>query len=47
MAVELSRKHCVPCEGGVPALTSEQVQSYLGDLPDCIGCLKSSEMAVS
>ena len=34
MAVELSRKHCVPCEGGVPPLTPEQVQTYLAELPD-------------
>jgi 4a-hydroxytetrahydrobiopterin dehydratase len=34
MAVDLSRKHCAPCEGGVSALTPEQVQSYLDELPD-------------
>jgi 4a-hydroxytetrahydrobiopterin dehydratase len=33
MAVELSRKHCVPCEGGVPALEPKQVQAYLAELP--------------
>ena len=25
-ASELSQKHCKPCEGGVPALSAEQVQ---------------------
>jgi 4a-hydroxytetrahydrobiopterin dehydratase len=33
-AMELTRRHCVPCEGGVPALSLQQVQSYLADLPD-------------
>lgn len=26
---DLNSKHCVPCEGGVPALNKEQVQSFL------------------
>jgi len=30
---ELLEKHCVPCEGGVPALGREQVQSYLRAVP--------------
>jgi 4a-hydroxytetrahydrobiopterin dehydratase len=30
---ELSQKHCVPCEGGVPVLSDEQVQRHLADLP--------------
>jgi 4a-hydroxytetrahydrobiopterin dehydratase len=34
MSTELSRKHCVPCEGSVPALTPEQIQAYLADLRD-------------
>jgi 4a-hydroxytetrahydrobiopterin dehydratase len=34
MALELSRKHCAPCEGGVPVLTPEQVQTYLAELRD-------------
>lgn len=34
MITELTRKHCVPCEGGVPPLTPEQVQRYLADLPN-------------
>ena len=27
------KKHCVPCEGGIPALTPEQLQSSLPSLP--------------
>jgi len=30
----LSDKKCVPCEGGVPALTIEQVKGYLKQLRD-------------
>src|SRR5687768_6048687 len=29
---ELTRKHCAPCEGDVPALSSDQVQSLLKTL---------------
>jgi len=29
---ELAGKHCVPCEGGIPALGSDQVQAYLANL---------------
>src|SRR5262249_47279142 len=32
-AAELCRKHCLPCEGGVPALTSQQVQDHLAAVP--------------
>jgi 4a-hydroxytetrahydrobiopterin dehydratase len=32
-AENLTRKHCVPCEGGIPALSSDQVMSYLSALP--------------
>jgi 4a-hydroxytetrahydrobiopterin dehydratase len=32
-ATELTRKHCVPCEGGVPALSAEQVRELLAGLP--------------
>ena len=32
---ELAGKHCIPCEGGVAALTQEQAQQYLQNLsPD-------------
>jgi 4a-hydroxytetrahydrobiopterin dehydratase len=30
---ELTRKHCVPCEGGIPALTLDQARSFLTALP--------------
>jgi 4a-hydroxytetrahydrobiopterin dehydratase len=29
----LTRKKCVPCEGGVPRLTPEEVQAYLERVP--------------
>jgi 4a-hydroxytetrahydrobiopterin dehydratase len=32
-AAELAGKHCKPCEGGVPALTTEQVQDHLRAVP--------------
>ena len=32
-ATELSGKHCVPCEGGIPPLPAEQVKKYLDGLP--------------
>ena len=31
---ELSKKHCVPCEGGIPPLSAEQVKQHLAALPD-------------
>ncbi len=33
-AEELARKRCVPCEGGIPPLPSEQVRAHLNSLPD-------------
>jgi 4a-hydroxytetrahydrobiopterin dehydratase len=30
---DLVRKHCRPCEGGVPALGAEQVRDYLRAVP--------------
>jgi 4a-hydroxytetrahydrobiopterin dehydratase len=33
-ATDLTRKHCAPCEGGVPALATEQIRHYLAELPD-------------
>src|SRR4051812_11446036 len=30
---ELTRKKCVPCEGGVPALTEDEVDALLRNLP--------------
>ena len=32
-AVELTRKKCVPCEGGVPTLSAEQARALLGSIP--------------
>jgi 4a-hydroxytetrahydrobiopterin dehydratase len=32
-ASELTGKHCLPCEGGVPALSPEQVRAYLPAVP--------------
>jgi 4a-hydroxytetrahydrobiopterin dehydratase len=32
-ANELSRKHCLPCEGGVPPVSREQTAEYLRGLP--------------
>jgi 4a-hydroxytetrahydrobiopterin dehydratase len=32
-ATELTRKHCTPCEGGVPPLPKEQIERYLAALP--------------
>jgi 4a-hydroxytetrahydrobiopterin dehydratase len=33
-AAELTKKRCAPCEGGVPALTPEQVREHLPAVPD-------------
>ena len=30
---DLSKKHCVPCEGGVPPLSREDAQPYLAQVP--------------
>jgi 4a-hydroxytetrahydrobiopterin dehydratase len=32
-ASELTRKKCVPCEGGIPALSHEESQRLLKDVP--------------
>ncbi len=32
-AAELTRKKCVPCEGGVPKLSEAEVDALLADLP--------------
>jgi 4a-hydroxytetrahydrobiopterin dehydratase len=31
---DLTRKHCAPCEGGVTALTAEQIKTFLPAVPD-------------
>lgn len=33
-ATELTLKHCKPCEGGIPALSPDQVREYLKSLSD-------------
>jgi 4a-hydroxytetrahydrobiopterin dehydratase len=33
-ATELTHRHCAPCEGGIPPLSTEQVQQYLAALPN-------------
>jgi 4a-hydroxytetrahydrobiopterin dehydratase len=30
---DLAQKRCVPCEGGVPALTAEEARAYLREVP--------------
>ncbi len=32
-AADLARKKCAPCEGGIPALTEEEVQALLPTMP--------------
>lgn len=32
-ATELTRKHCVPCEGGIPSLSAAQVKKLLRSVP--------------
>ncbi len=33
-AAELMRKHCVPCEGGIPPLSPQEVRDQLAALPE-------------
>jgi 4a-hydroxytetrahydrobiopterin dehydratase len=33
IACDLTKKHCVPCEGGVPKLPPQRVQELLAGLP--------------
>ncbi|HVW67138.1 MAG TPA: 4a-hydroxytetrahydrobiopterin dehydratase [Candidatus Peribacteraceae bacterium] len=30
----LTHKKCVPCEGGVPTLTPEEVEKFIGEVPE-------------
>ena len=30
---ELQTKHCVPCEGGVPPLQQQEIQTFLSEIP--------------
>jgi 4a-hydroxytetrahydrobiopterin dehydratase len=34
MEEQLTKKHCVPCEGGMPPLDHEYVQKYSAQVPD-------------
>ncbi|MDB5336139.1 MAG: putative pterin-4-alpha-carbinolamine dehydratase [Planctomycetaceae bacterium] len=34
LTTELQHKHCVACEGGIPALSKEEVQNSLEAVPD-------------
>lgn len=31
--MDLTQKHCVPCEGGTPSLTKEQIRPLLANVP--------------
>jgi len=31
---QLAQKHCLPCEGGVPALDASRIDAFLAQLPD-------------
>ena len=33
-ANDLSQRHCLPCEGGIPALTHDQITQYLQASPE-------------
>ncbi len=33
VACDLTKKHCVPCEGGIPPLALEVVQAHLKNMP--------------
>lgn len=30
----LTQKHCIPCEGGVPPLTKEEIEQFLPQIPN-------------
>ena len=32
--MDLNNRHCVPCEGGTPALTAEEIDTYLVQTPE-------------
>jgi 4a-hydroxytetrahydrobiopterin dehydratase len=32
--INLLKKHCVPCEGGMPPLNREQIEKYSKETPD-------------
>lgn len=30
--MDLSKKKCIPCEGGIPALTEKEIEAYIKDI---------------
>ena len=32
MSADLTAKHCVPCEGGVPPMADDEIQKYLDEV---------------
>jgi len=32
--IDLRQKHCVPCEGGMPPMTHEEIQKYAPNVPE-------------
>lgn len=34
--MDLTNKHCVPCENGAPAISEEEEKKYLASVPDWI-----------
>jgi 4a-hydroxytetrahydrobiopterin dehydratase len=34
MIIDLKQKHCVPCEGGLPPMTREQIEKYSKETPE-------------
>jgi 4a-hydroxytetrahydrobiopterin dehydratase len=32
--MDLSKKKCIPCEGGIPPLTQKEISEYLKDISD-------------
>jgi len=41
---DLTEKHCVPCEGGVPAIAAEKVKELLGQLNNWKSNRESTEI---
>ena len=32
--MDLAQKHCVPCEGGMPPFTQEEIEAHAGQVPE-------------
>jgi 4a-hydroxytetrahydrobiopterin dehydratase len=45
MAMDFAKKKCVPCEGGVPVLTKEQVKQFLPEVPGWEGDTNSRKIS--